>query len=287
MPIQLLGELVSSHSLTNSSTLQILWTMPLFYPPSYLIFELHSSKLFICSEESYISVYSYAKTYLSLIDSFRLSSTEQSSLIHIKSLTASEHLLLVMFNSLTQSILHLYSHHGYLLHTLSFFNEYISQIRFDNDQLWCLELISSNFFYYPIQSNEYLGNKILFLSFKDQSFHPFRFALNQTLIAIMDRSTTGILRLYHRRNTVFYKQIHCPWIDCEPHDIELTNHFLIYRFSHLIILFDLETDQYLDGISNKKNFCITVGKSLNEVIISTSTDDQQSFLIQSFRPSDY
>lgn len=256
--------------------------MTLSSAPCYLLFEPHSSKLLMCNQEGYISVYSYTKTSLSLIDSFHVLSTEQSQLISIKSLTASEHLLFVLFTFSTQSILHLYSHHGYLLHMLSFFNEYISQIRFDDDQLWCLELISSSLFYFHIQSNEYLEKKIPFISFKDQSFNPFRFAYNQTLVAIIDRASTGILRLYHRQTAIFLKQINCPLIDSEPHDIELTNRLLIYRFSHLILLFDLETEQYFERISNKKNFSLTIGQSSNEVIFSSSTDNPNRFLIQSF-----
>lgn len=255
--------------------------------PFYLIFEPKSSKLFISGQQGDISVYRYTKTHLALIDSFRLLSTEQSQLISIKSLTVSENFLLVMCHSSIQSILYLYSHQGHLLHTLLFFNEYISQIRADNEQLWCLELISSSLFYFPIQSTVHFRNKTTFIFFKDQSFDPYRFALNQTLVAILDRTTRGVLRLYHRQKWTFFKQINSPSNNSEAYDIELTNQFLIYRSSHRLIFFQFNSEQILEEVLTNNNICITTGKSPNEILISRSTSNPSRFSIQSFNKSDH
>ncbi len=200
VPIHFLGELIFSDSkcATPSPTSQILWTMNLSFAPSHLVFEPDSSKLFICNHQDSISIYHYTTSYLLLTNSFFVQSTEISPPAIIKSLAASENFLAVILNSSVKSILHLYSHHGSLLHVLSFFNEYISQIRFDNHYLWCLELISSSLFYFSIQSNQFIDQKTGFISFQTQSFHPFRFALNQTLVAVLDRASTRIVLLYDK-----------------------------------------------------------------------------------------
>jgi hypothetical protein len=253
------------------------------FHPSHLVFESDSSKLFICSHQGHISVYNYTTSSLSLANTFNLQYNEKSQPVIIKSLAASRCSLIVIFNSSIKSILHIYSHNGLLLHSVSFFNEYISQIRFDNNYLWCLELISSSVFYFPIQSNNIIDEKIQFISFKQQqSFNPFRFALNQTFVAIMDRASTGIILLYDKQTTSFLKQIKCPLIDFEPSDIELTNQMLIYRFPHIILLTQLDNEQYIEKIDANKNLNITIGKSDTEVLISTLTDDNNKCMIQCY-----
>jgi hypothetical protein len=287
IPIHLLGELVSSDSkcatpFLNSSISRILWTMTLSFAPSHLVFEPDSSKLFICNHQGYISIYTSTTSCLSLTDSFFLEDTEKSSPTIIKSLTASKNSLAVILNSSIQSILHLYSHHGSLLHALSFFNEYISQIRFDDHHLWCLELISSSLFYFPIQLNQLIDEKTRFISFEPQSFNPFRFALNRTFVVIMDRASTGILLLYDKQTTSYLRQIKYPLINIEPYDIELTNQLLIYRLPHEILLTQIDNEQFLERINAKKNLNITIGKSDTEILFSTSTDDKNTFLIQCY-----
>jgi hypothetical protein len=287
IPIHLLGELISSDSnfltpLLNSSTSQILWKMTYSFHPSHLVFEPDSSKLFICGHQGHVSVYSYTTSSLSLIDTFHLQNNENSQPVIIKSLAASSSSLFVILNSSIKSILHFYSHNGLLLHFLSFFNEYISQIRFDNNYLWCLELISSSLFYFPVQSDNIINKKTRFISFKQQSFNPFRFALNQTLVAIMDRASTGIILLYNKQTTSYLKQIKSPLIDFVPCDIELTNQLLIYRFPHIILLTQLDNEQSIEKIDANKNLNITIGKSDREVLVSTSTDDNNIFIIQCY-----
>jgi len=287
IPIHLLGELIPPDSnfltpLLNSSTSQILWKMTCSFHPSHLIFEPDSSKLFICGHQGHVSVYSYTTSSLSLIDTFHLQNNENSQPVIIKSLAASRSSLLVILNSSIKSILHFYSHSGLLLHFLSFFNEYISQIRFDNNYLWCLELISSSLFYFPVQSNNIINKKTRFISFKQQSFNPFRFALNQIFVAIMDRASTGIILLYNKQTTSYLKQIKSPLIDFVPCDIELTNQLLIYRFPHIILLTQLDNEQSIEKIDANKNLNITIGKSDREVLVSTSTDDNSIFIIQCY-----
>ena len=282
-----LGQLIYSdsrlpNSSLNSSASLIRWTMHLSFHPSHLIFEPYSSKLFICNYQGHIAVYNYTSSSLSFSYSFFLQYAEKSPSIIIKSLAASQHSLIVLLHSPTQSLLHFYSHNGTLLQAFSFFNEYISQIRFDNDHLWCLELFSSSLSYFPLQSDQLLGEKTPFLSFKQQSFNPFRFALNQTFIVVMDRAPTGRLLLYDRQTASYIKQIQCPLTDFEPDDIELTNQLLIYRFPHLILLTQLENDQFLEEINANRNLNITIGKSDTEVLVSIATNDQNTFIIQCY-----
>jgi hypothetical protein len=249
------------------------------FHPSHLVFEPNSSKLFICNLQGYVSVYNYTTSSLSLANTFYLQCKE---IVIIKSVTVSKWSLIVIFNSSIKSILHVYSHNGLFLHSLSFFNEYISQIRFDNNYLWCLELISSSLFYFPVQSNHIINKKNEFISFKQQSFNPFRFALNQTIVAVMDRALTGIILLYDKQTTSYLKQIKSPLIDFEPCDIELTNQLLIYRFPHIILLTQLDNEQYIEKLDANKNLNIIIGKSDTEVLVSTSTDDNNKYLIQCY-----
>jgi len=252
------------------------------FHPSHLVFESDSSKLFLFNPQGYVSVYNYTTSSLSLANTFYLQCNEIIQPVIIKSVTVSKWGLFVIFNSSIKSILHVYSHNGLLLHSLSFLNEYISQIRFDNNCLWCLELISSSFFYFTVQSNDIINEKTGFISFKQQSFNPFRFALNETFVAIMDRALTGIILLYDKQTTSYLKQIKSPLIDVEPCDIELTNQLLIYRFPHIILLTQLDNEQYIEKLDANKNLNITIGKSDTEVLVSTSTDDNNKYLIQCY-----
>ena len=257
-------------------------TMNISYAPSHLVFEPNSSKLFICNYQGYISVYHYTPSSLLLMNSFFVQSTEKFPPAIIKSLAASENILAVIFNSSIKSILHLYSHHGDLLHVLSFCNEYISQIRFDNHRLWCLELISSSLFYFTVQSDQVIDEKTQFLSFQLQSFNPFRFALNQTLIAVLDRVPTGTVLLYDKQTASFLKQIQCSFSDIELYDIELTNQLLIYRLPDEILLTQIDHNQFLERINTTKTLNITIGKSDTEFFVSSSTDDKHTFQIQCY-----
>jgi len=285
LPTRLLGELISP-DLNISTPSRLLWTITCSFHPSHFIFEPDSSKLFICSHRGYVSVYSCTTASLSLVDTFYLQYNEKSQPAIIKSLAASAFSLIVILNSSIESILHFYTHNGVLLHSLSLFNEYISQIRFNNNYLWCLELISSSLFYFLFQSNnttnEKLPERIQFLSFEQQSFNPFRFAVNQTIVAITDRASTGIIRLFDKQTTSYLKQIRSPLIDLELCDIELTNQMLIYRFPHIIFLTQLDNEQYMEKITANKNINITIGRSDNEILISTSTDDNNTFIIQCY-----
>jgi hypothetical protein len=98
----------------------------------------------------------------------------------------------------------------------------------------------------------------------------------------MDRASTGIILLYDKQTTSFLKQIKCPLIDFEPSDIELTNQMLIYRFPHIILLTQLDNEQYIEKIDANKNLNITIGKSDTEVLISTLTDDNNKCMIQCY-----
>ncbi|CAF2532195.1 unnamed protein product [Rotaria sp. Silwood2] len=277
MPIHLLGELISSDTsllnpLQKSSTSRLLWSLTYSFHPSHIVFESESSKLFICTEHGYVSVYSYTTLNLSLMNTFYLQYNEKSQPVIIKSLAASKFSLIVIFNSSVDSTLHFYSHNGLLLHSLILFNEYISQIRFDHNYLWCLELISSTLFYFLLQSdnivNKNLPEKTQFISFKQQSFNPYRFASNQIVVAIMDRASTGIILLFDRYNASYLKQITSPLTDFQPCDIELTNQMLIYRFPHIILLTQLDNEQSIEQIYAKRNLNITKGKSDTEVLVS-------------------
>ena len=101
-----------------------------------------------------------------------------------KSFIASECSTFIVLNSSIKSILKFYSHNRFFLHFSSFVNEYINQIRFDKNSLWCLELISSSIFYYLSQINNIIDKKKEFISFKQENCNPFRFALNQKFIVI-------------------------------------------------------------------------------------------------------
>lgn len=281
IPIRLLGEFISTNS--NPSPSQILWSMTCSFHPSHLIFEPDSSKLFICSDQGYVSIYNYTTTSLILANTFYLQYNERSQLVTIKSVTASKFALIILLNSSIKSILQIYSHHGCLLHSLSFFNEYINQIRLDKNYLWCLELISSTLFYFSFQSNDQIHEeKTEFISFKQQSFKPYRFALNQNFVIIIDRSSTGIVQIYDKQTKSFLKQIQSPLIDFQPCDIELTNQLLIYRFSHTILLTQLDNEQYLGKFHVNKNLNITIGKSDTELLVSTLADDHNKYLIQCY-----
>ncbi len=98
----------------------------------------------------------------------------------------------------------------------------------------------------------------------------------------MDRALTGIILLYDKQTTSYLKQIQSPSIEFEPCDIELTNHVLIYRFPHLIFITQLDNEQYFEKIDATKNLNITIGKSENEVLVSTSTNDSNIFKIQCY-----
>ncbi|UJR35746.1 hypothetical protein I4U23_028495 [Adineta vaga] len=287
IPIRLLGELISSNSSQSIlSTSQILWTMTCHFHPTYIVFELDSSKLFICTDCGDVSVYHYNASSLILSHRFHLQTKKTSISLVIKSLTASTFSLMVVFNSSVESILHFYSHTGHLLHNLLFSNEYINQIRFHHSNLWCLELISSSLFYFKLQSidkiNEQDFEKVQFISFKQMSFQPFRFALNQSFVAIMDRLPTGIILLYDKHTSEYLKQIKSPLNDLQACDFELTNHTLIYRFLHLILLIQLDNEQIREQIEATKNINLTKGKSADEFIISTFTNDHNIFIIQCF-----
>ncbi|CAF0784814.1 unnamed protein product [Rotaria sordida] len=291
IPIYLLGELISPDTsllvpLLKSSTSQLLWSITHSFPPSHIVFESESSKLFICTEHGYVSVYSCTTLKLLLIDTFYLQYNGKSQPITIKSLTASVFSLIVSFNSFVESILHFYSHNGRLLHSLTLFNEYISQICFDHNYLWCLELISSTLFYYQFQSNNIINKnlpeKTQFISFKQQSFNPYRFASNKIFVAVMDRALTGIVLLFDRYTASYLKQIKSPLTNFHPCDIELTNQMLIYRFPHFILLTLLENEQSIEQINANRNLNITKGKSDTEVLISMSTDDNNTFIIQCY-----
>ncbi|CAF3381080.1 unnamed protein product [Rotaria sp. Silwood1] len=280
MPIHLLGELILPDtnlltSLVKSSTSRLLWSVTCVCHPSHIVFESESSKLFICTEYGYVSVYSYTTLNLSLIDTFYLQYNEKPQPVIIKSLTVCVFSLIVIFNSSVESILDFYSHNGLLLHSVTLFNEYISQIRFDHNYLWCLELISSTIFYFLLQSNDIINKnlpeKTQFISFKQQSFNPYRFDSNQTFVAVMDRASTGIILLFDRYTASYLKQIKTPLTDLQPYDIELTNQMLIYRFPHIILLTQLDNEQSIEFIKANRNLSITKGKSDTEFLVTIFT----------------
>ena len=283
IPTHILGELISPESnLSIPSISRILWTITCSFYPSHLVYEPNSSNLFICSQQGYISVYNCITSILSLIDTFYLQYNEKTQPVIIKSLAASTSFLIVIFNSSIESILHLYSHKGVLLRCLSFVNEYISQIRFDKNDLWCLELISSSLFHFPLQSDNSIGEKTEFISFKQQSFNPFRFAINQIFVAIMDRSSTGMIQLFDKQTTFYLKQIKSPLTNFEACDIELTNQMLIYRFPHIILLTQLNNEQNLEQIIANKNLNLTIGKYNIEYLVSIPTGDNNTYTIQCY-----
>ncbi|CAF4123176.1 unnamed protein product [Rotaria magnacalcarata] len=272
MPIHLLGELVSSDStLLTSSTARLLWSIVCSLRPQHMVFECESLRLFTSTEYGYISVYSYTKLNICLIDTFHLEYNEKSQPIVIKSIAASTFSLVVTFYSSMESILHFYSHKGHLLHSISSCNEYISQIRFDHNNLWCLELISSTLFYYSLESNNIidknLPEKTQFILFKQKSFDPFRFAINEFVVAIMDRALTGIILLFNKQTASYLKQIRCPLTGFQPCEIELTNQLLIYRFPHSILLTQLDNEQFIEEINATKNLNITKCKSHKEILL--------------------
>ncbi|CAF4357579.1 unnamed protein product [Adineta steineri] len=171
----------------------------------------------------------------------------------------------------------------FFLRSLSLHNEYISQIRFNNNYLWCLELISSSLSSFIFQSNNSFERK-QFISFKQQepSFNPFRFAVNDLFIAVLDRALTGLILIFDKQTSSIVKQTQSPLIDFQPCDIELTNQTLIYRFHHKILLIQLDNEQYIEQIDANKNINITIGKSNNEILLSSLTDDTNTFIIQSY-----
>ncbi|CAF1574643.1 unnamed protein product [Rotaria magnacalcarata] len=288
MPIHLIGELVSSDStLLTSSTARLLWSIVCSLRPQHMVFECESLRLFTSTEYGYISVYSYTKLNICLIDTFHLEYNEKSQPIVIKSIAASTFSLVVTFYSSMESILHFYSHKGHLLHSISSCNEYISQIRFDHNNLWCLELISSTLFYYSLESNNIidknLPEKTQFILFKQKSFDPFRFAINEFVVAIMDRALTGIILLFNKQTASYLKQIRCPLTGFQPCEIELTNQLLIYRFPHSILLTQLDNEQFIEEINATKNLNITKCKSHKEILlVSMPTYDSNTFTIQCY-----
>ncbi|CAM4950629.1 unnamed protein product [Rotaria socialis] len=272
MPIHLLGELISSDStLLTLPTARLLWSITCSVRPQHIVFECESLKLFTSNEYGYISVYSYTKLNICLIDTFHLEYNEKSQPIMIKSIAASTFSLVVSFYSSMESILHFYSHKGHLLHSVSSSNEYISQMRFDHNNLWCLELISSTLFYYSLESNNIIDKNLpeqtQFILFKQKSFDPFRFAINELVVAIMDRALTGIILLFNKQTASYLKQIKCPLIGFQPCEIELTNQLLIYRFPHTILLTQLDNEQFIEEINANKNLNITKCKSHKEILL--------------------
>lgn len=287
MPIYPLGELIlPGSSLFKPSTSRILWSTTCSLPPCHMAFVSESSKLFTCTEYGNVSVYDCTTSNISLINSFYLRPSESLKPAVIKSLTAFEFILVVIFNSSIESSLHFYLHNGHLLYSLSLSNEFISQIRYDSNYLWCLELMNSTLFYYFLESNhamiKSMPKRIEFISFKQQSFNPFRFAINETLVAIMDRSLTGIIQLFDKQTSFYLKQIKCPLNDIQPFAIELTNQILIYRFPHILLLTSLDNEQSIEEIQTNRNLSITKYKSDTEVLVSMPTDDNSTFIIKCY-----
>jgi hypothetical protein len=98
----------------------------------------------------------------------------------------------------------------------------------------------------------------------------------------MDRSSTGLIQLFDKQTASHLKQIKSPLIEFEPCDIELTHQLLIYRFPHLILLTQLNNEPDLEQINANKNLNITIGKSDIELLVSSPTDDKNTFIIQCY-----
>lgn len=283
MPMcNLIGQWVSS-SLPEPT---LLWSVPYAYQPAHLVFDSNSSTLFICNEQGFVSVFDQTKVGRSRIDSFSLIDNSMHPAGIIKSLAASSTYLIVLTHSTSESLLYLYSHTGVHQHSGSFYNQYISQIRCDSDCLWYLSLTSSSIFYMPLPPNGVSHSEqsieTRFLSFEKKSFDPFRFALNQLIVAVMDRSPSSVVRLFHRRTAFFLKEILLPSIDVLPCDIELTNLVLIYRFSRTIAVVPVENERCVERIDSQGTNTIAVGKTDTGILLGAITSDHRTFLVQCY-----
>ncbi|CAF1074737.1 unnamed protein product [Adineta ricciae] len=278
-PIGLLGELVSSDSERSiAPTSHMSWSMSCPFHPTHIVFESESSKLFLCTDRGDVNVYSYNTSNLAFLQRFYLQTIEKSLSLSVKSLIATRSFLIVSLNSSIESILHFYSHNGHLLRSQSFPNEYISQLRFNDLHLWYLELISSSIFYFKLDTtNSECTEKTQFTSFKQQSFYPFRFALNQTRVAVMDRSTTGIILLFDKQTSAYLKRF-----ESQSCDFELSNHTLLYRFLHSISIIHIDNEQVQEEIHSSKTINITLGKLDHEFLLSTYTNESHTFAIQCY-----
>ena len=284
VPILLLGELVSSYSeQTIAPTSHMSWSMSCPFHPTHIAFESESSKLFLCTDRGDVNVYSYNISNLAFLQRFYLQTIEKSFSLSVKSFIATRSFLIVTLNSSIESILHFYSHNGLLLRSQSFPNEYISQLRFNHPHLWYLELISSSIFYFKLDtaSDECIG-KTQFISFKQQSFYPFRFALNQTRVAVMDRSSTGTILLFDKQTSAYLKRFESPLVESQSCDFELSNHTLLYRFLHSISIIHIDNEQVQEEIHSNKTINITLGKFDHEFLLSTYANEFHTFTIQCY-----
>ena len=274
----LLGQWISS----SSPLPTLLRSLPCSHHPAHLVFESNSSKLFICNEQGFVSVFDRIQVDQSLVDSFSLrhSSTRPSDII--KSLAASPTYLIALTHSTHKSLMNLYSHAGLLQHSLSFCNDYISQIRYDDGHLWYLSVTSSSIFSMSLPPNGEPAIERRCLSFQKESFAPFRFALNQLIIAVLDRSSVGVVRLFHKQTASYLKQMTLPSIYVLPCDIELTNLVLIYRFSHGLVVIQLEDDQCLERVDGHGTKTIAIGKTATEILLSTISSDPSTFVVQCY-----